>query len=159
MPRVTHGLTRQYARPPEYNAWRAMKARCTNPKRDNYHLYGGRGIVVAPEWRHDFAAFFAYVGPRPSPQHTIDRIDNDGPYAPGNVRWATAQEQRRNSRTTHWVTHEGVTRSLHDWAQHLGVPYARLQKRVLRGWDTARVLTVPRQRAGRPARLACAPTP
>jgi len=83
---------------PEYRIWSAMKDRCLNPKSSNYPRWGGRGITIYEPWIHDFTAFFEYVGLRPSPKHSIDRIDNDGPYAPGNIRWATRSQQQKNKR-------------------------------------------------------------
>lgn len=82
---------------PAYVPWVAMLQRCTNPRRDAFRWYGARGIVVCERWR-DFAAFLADMGPRPSPSHTIDRINPDGNYEPGNCRWATWAEQRRTQR-------------------------------------------------------------
>lgn len=90
---VTHGLS--YA-VPEYRVWLAMRERCSNPNNKFWHRYGGRGIRLCARWWDDFAAFYADMGPRPSPKHSIDRVDNDGPYEPGNCRWATAVEQRAN---------------------------------------------------------------
>jgi hypothetical protein len=90
----THGLSHR----PEFRIWATMIARCTNPKNDHWKDYGGRGITVCSVWRKDFAVFFANVGPRPSNHHSIDRINNDGNYEPGNVRWATPKEQRSNQR-------------------------------------------------------------
>lgn len=92
--RRTHGRSGT----PEHSLWDNMKARCHNPANSRYESYGGRGITVCQEWRDSFEAFFAYVGPRPSSKHSMDRIDNDRGYEPGNVRWATASEQARNSR-------------------------------------------------------------
>ncbi len=84
---------------PEYKCWQQIKARCLNPKHRAYPNYGGRGITLAPEWKHDFLAFYRHVGPRPTPKHSLDRYpDNDGSYVPGNVRWATWAEQAVNRR-------------------------------------------------------------
>ena len=83
---------------PEYSTWQAMKTRCLNPNSEHYHNYGGRGILVHPPWAEDFSIFFRDVGPRPTSQHSLDRIDNDSGYSPGNVRWATPLEQAHNRR-------------------------------------------------------------
>lgn len=91
---TTHGMKDT----PEYRVWTSLKTRCTNPAAKSYPDYGGRGISVSPEWEKDFKAFFDHVGPRPSRNHSIDRIDNDGNYEVGNVQWATREEQRRNRR-------------------------------------------------------------
>lgn len=83
---------------PEYGAWRNMIDRCRNPNNKHYADYGGRGIAVHPEWCSDFVAFFVYMGKRPSAKHSIDRIYNEGNYEPGNVRWATREQQAQNTR-------------------------------------------------------------
>ena len=82
----------------EYIAWRSAKQRVSDPHIWNWANYGGRGISMASEWLHDFAAFFAHIGPKPDRSYQLDRINNDGNYEPGNVRWATRSEQRRNRR-------------------------------------------------------------
>lgn len=92
--RTTHGMERS----PEYSSWQSMKARCLNPQNPAYPRYGGRGITIWPSWVDDFAAFYEHIGARPSLEYTLDRIDNDGSYVPGNVRWATKSEQGFNRR-------------------------------------------------------------
>ena len=91
--RPTHGMSRT----PMYVLWTAMIQRCTNPNHGRFADYGGRGITVCDQWRHDFAAFYAHVGDRPEGM-SLDRIDNDRGYEPGNVRWASHAEQRANRR-------------------------------------------------------------
>lgn len=103
---------------PEYNCWHSMLSRCRNPKDRAWHNYGGRGITVCERWL-EFENFYADMGPRPSPEHSIDRINNNGNYEPGNCRWATRQEQNVNRRTTHM--HEGKT--IKEWAAELNTPY------------------------------------
>src|SRR5262249_11363120 len=85
----THGLKDS----PEWQAWQSMKTRCLNPNYPGAHNYSGREITVCAEWLDSFVAFFAHVGLRPSPEHSLDRIDNERGYEPGNVRWATRLQQ------------------------------------------------------------------
>lgn len=81
---------------PENIAWKAMKARCYYVKKKNYHKYGGRGIKVCDRWLHSFRNFFTDMGPKPTKEHTLDRIDSDGDYTPSNCRWATKAGQSQN---------------------------------------------------------------
>lgn len=94
----THGDAPRSGKRPEYNVWLAMRDRCSNPDNKDYRHYGGRGIKVCEAWDSSYAAFIADMGYRPTPKHTIDRIEVNGGYEPGNCRWATWSEQRRNTR-------------------------------------------------------------
>ncbi len=95
--RRTMGTSHGGRRRPEYKVWEAMKHRCQNPANKKFADYGGRGIVVCDRWQ-GFASFFEDMGPRPTPRHSIDRVDNNRGYEPSNCRWATASEQRANRR-------------------------------------------------------------
>ncbi len=132
---IAHGHATVAARSAEYRAWSSMRSRCTKPMNDRYPRYGGRGIRIAPEWlgRGGFARFLAHVGPRPSPQHSLDRVDNDGNYEPGNVRWATRREQYANRRNTVRLTLNGRTQCISDWCHELGITRALLLRRVRLG--------------------------
>lgn len=116
----------------EYKIWADMKQRCHNPNNDKYQWYGARGIAMFEGWQNDFAAFFEHIGPRPSPKHEIDRIDNDKGYEPGNVRWTTHAVNVRNRRNTRRVHYKGEMILLEDYAKAEGISYqtawARMKK-------------------------------
>lgn len=137
--RKTHGQS--YG--PEYQAWKGIKRRCLNAKAKNYHHYGGRGITVCDAWRDSFAAFFAYVGPRPSPKHSIDRYpDNNGNYEPGNVRWATQSQQCRNTRANRQVEYRGERMPLVALAERTGIEFNTLKNRIA-SWGVGEAVATP----------------
>lgn len=146
--RRTHGKSRTR----EFRIYMAMKHRCENPNSPAYANYGGRGIRVAPEWRHDFAAFLAHLGPRPSKKHSLDRIDVNGNYEPGNVRWATRTEQARNTRANRFLTYNGRTMTLVEWGETTGLGRQVIEARLRYGWSLERALTVPKRKINRKKR-------
>jgi hypothetical protein len=103
---TTHGMSRS----PEYIVWQQMKRRCYSAKHPRYKDWGGRGITVCDEWRNSFVNFLNSVGKRPTNRHSIERLNNNGNYEPGNVTWATPKEQANNrrSKTSHLLHTEGV---------------------------------------------------
>ena len=124
-------------------SWRGMLARCYSRTHHAYARYGGRGIAVCERWRASFEAFLEDMGPRPSKRQSIDRIDNDGDYEPGNCRWATPRQQARNRRNNREITWRGETRTVAGWAEVLGLSKHALRHRLEAGWSIERVLTAP----------------
>ncbi len=135
----THGYAPQGRRPPEYTAWANMIARCNNEKHEKYPHYGGRGIKVATRWLDSFETFLADVGDRPNVRYSIDRINVNGNYEPGNVRWATKHQQMRNRRDNRLITFGGQTKTLKDWATEIGIDESTLRYR-LSHWTLERAL-------------------
>lgn len=135
----THGLSRSV---PEYCVWECMIARCRNPSRSWFHLYGGRGISVCERWLN-FENFLADMGPRPTPDHSLDRVNNDGNYEPGNCRWATRIEQANNTRINKRVEFEGQTKSVAEWSRLYGLSRGILSSRLRAGWPTDLAVTTP----------------
>lgn len=123
-----------------------MRARCDSSERDDFDRYGGRGITVCDRWRASFANFYVDLGPKPTPKHSLDRIDNNGPYSPENCRWATWKTQRINQRRTTLVEWNGRTQTLKDWAREIGISYTCLHQRRRAGWSTHRMFTESRHR-------------
>jgi len=126
---------------PEYDAWRMMVARCRDPRNCNYHHYGARGITVCDAWADSFQTFLLAVGPKPGPEYSIGRIDNDGNYEPGNVRWENPVQQANNRRTNRKVTAFGRTQNLKEWAIELGMPRQTIADRLARGCTPEQALT------------------
>lgn len=131
MAKRTHGHNGKFGASPEYQTWNRMIQRCHNPKHTSFNLYGGRGIQVCPEWRASFQAFLDHVGPKPGKGFSLDRFpNNNGNYEPGNVRWATPMDQARNTRRNKFVTHEGETLCVAEWAKRLGINANSVFKRL-----------------------------
>lgn len=127
-----HGHNARGKRTPEYRVWAGIVNRCENPREPAYKFYGGRGIKVDPVWRESFQSFLDHVGKRPE-GGTLDRIDNNGNYEPGNVRWATRKEQARNRRSSKMVVWKGKELSIAALAEQEGVNYKRLWQRLKDG--------------------------
>lgn len=128
----------------EYRAWQTMRLRCTEPTNPAYVNYGGRGIRVCERWLNSVEAFFSDMGPKPSPQHELDRYpDNNGNYEAGNCRWATRSENDRNRRNNRLIEFCGETLPLVAWAEIYGIGKDTLRKRLNAGWPISEALTVP----------------
>ncbi|MGI9492282.1 MAG: hypothetical protein ACR2QF_07795 [Geminicoccaceae bacterium] len=127
---------------PLYGIWRSIISRCTNPNNEAYDNYGGRGVNICDRWRNDFYAFVSDMGPKPSRNHSIERGDNDGPYAPWNCKWATKKTQARNKRNNIVVKWEGQAMILKDAAELAGIPYKTAWKRINQyGWSAEKALS------------------
>lgn len=138
---VTNGESRGRKRSVEYKAYHGAKERCQNPNGPAFADYGGRGI----EFRFtSFEDFLAEVGRKPSPKYSINRINNDGHYEPGNVRWADGYEQARNRRSTHTLTSNGISKSLAEWAEATGLLLATIDKRLRTGFCSGCAVSLPR---------------
>ena len=133
--RTTHGLSHT----PEFQIWMGMLSRCSHDPD-----YGGRGVFVCGEWKgpNGFEAFFAHVGQRPSSKHSVDRIDNNKGYEPGNVRWATSKQQARNKRNTRVVSVFGQRMMLADACEKFKANYYIVHSRIRGGWTVERALNL-----------------
>ncbi len=143
LPRFRHGHAVATTKTPEYRAWQDAKARCHNPKCPSYANYGARGIAMCARWLHSFASFLADVGPRPSDRHSLDRIDNDGNYEPGNCRWSTATQQLRNTRRTLWTEYEGRAVTIAELSQRFGIVGNVISHRLRAGWSVEKSISTP----------------
>lgn len=128
---ATHGMCEST----EHNSWNAMISRCYRESAASHRRYKSLGIKVCDRWRESFSAFLEDMGPKPSPDHTIDRVNYFGDYEPGNCRWATWKEQARNKITNVRVKAFGKTKCLADWAEYTGVKRCTVNRRNKRGWS------------------------
>lgn len=126
---------------PTYLAWINMRVRCSNPKQEGYQYYGGRGIRVCERWQQSFENFLADMGIRPDGM-SIDRIDNDRNYEPGNCRWATRIEQENNKRSNRLITAFGKTQTVAQWTKEMGLENCVLiYGRLNAGWDAEKAIS------------------
>lgn len=132
----THGMSGTRI----YEIWYGMRSRCNNQSDSNWHKYGGRGITVCERWNTSFEAFLEDMGQPPTNDHSIDRIDNDKGYDVTNCRWASRIVQCRNRRNTTYITANGKTLPLADWAEKMGVDGRMLHLRIKRGWTDDEVI-------------------
>lgn len=137
----THGLSKTI----EYRLFKKMISRCENPNDPKYPDYAGRGLGVWPEWRRNFRAFYDYMGPRPSPEHSLGRKNNNKGYEPGNVQWEIPLQQARNTRRNLYFTIDGQTKCLAEWVESRGrTPYHTVKTRVMKlGWSIEEALDTP----------------
>lgn len=143
---TTHGKSGS----PEYIAWAAMVQRCTYEGHQYYPLYGGSGVKVCARWLHSFENFLEDMGSKPSPRHSVDRIDVAGNYTPENCRWATPKEQQNNKTNNVRLSYEDHNLTVAEWASKLNVSPQTIYCRVKKGWDVKEVLF------GRSAPSTCA---
>lgn len=130
---------------PTLNTYKAMTQRCLNPNNKRWARYGGRGITICDRWKESFLNFLADMGEKPDGL-TLDRIDNNGNYEPGNCRWATKKEQANNKSNVRSVEYQGITKSTKDWCRELNLIYGRVLQRLQAGWSVEDAFFKPSQR-------------
>lgn len=134
-----HGMSKST----EHKIWSGIIERCSNPKSQFYHRYGGRGISICERWL-TFENFFADMGNRPSKFHTLDRKENDGNYEPSNCRWSTRKEQSNNTSRNVWITIDGTRKTLTQWCDQTGIDKDLASQRILRDcWSPEDAVTIP----------------
>lgn len=140
---TTHGESPSGSNSSEFGVWISMLARCRNSNSKNFPRYGGRGIKVCGRWVESYENFLADMGRKPSPSHSIDRIDNNGNYEPSNCRWASRNEQARNTSRNRILTHQGRSKCAAEWAEITGLSRSTILRRLKLGWALADALETP----------------
>lgn len=138
----THKTTHGMSKTPEHKTWSNIHARCEDPKHVSFKYYGVKGVRVCDRWK-SFEAFFEDMGNRPSPNHSLDRINPDGDYCPENCRWATWTQQNNNRRNNRRLTLGGITMSCAAWDRKCGFRPYTITGRLFRGWSAERAITTP----------------
>jgi len=126
---TTHGLSKTKL----YKSWKDIVKRCENEKCKSYENYGGRGILICDEWRNNYATFHEYISKLENfgmSDYTLDRINNNGNYEPGNVRWATKIEQNSNTRNNRYIEINGITKTLSQWCRDIGISNKNINKKL-----------------------------
>ena len=137
----THGMRRT----PVYSIWALITDRCCHPRSGHDYSDGGRGIEVCEPWRRSFETFLRDIGPRPSLKHSVDRIDHDGDYEPGNVQWAVILDQANHRRNNRLLEPQGQRLSIATWARRFGLTPQTVIDRLRVGLSVTDALTRPRQ--------------
>lgn len=135
---TTHGKSRSRT----YRSWAKMKERCNNSQCKDYDNYGGRGITVCHRWEESFEQFLADMGECPAGM-SIDRIDNDNGYSPGNCRWASKKAQNNNTRANHFLEYNGQKKTISEWAEITGINAHTIHTRLRDGWSVEKALSTP----------------
>ncbi len=144
---ATHGFAtgiRNGKRPRVYRTWKSMRQRCENPNDSGYENYGGRGISVCERWK-SFESFLEDMGHPPTQKHTLDRKDVNGNYCKLNCQWATYKAQGNNKRNNRILTLDGVSRTMSQWNEFLGLGHGLIKDRLRRGWSVEKALNTPRK--------------
>ena len=141
---LAHGHSRRRQISPEFRSWLAMRGRCNKPKNNEYARYGGRGVTVCDRWQNSFESFIEDMGVKPTPKHSIERVDGNGNYDPENCRWVTPTAQARNRRSNVVVEWNGERKILIEWSEQVGIKYATLRRRIVElGWPINEAMTSP----------------
>ena len=130
-------------RSPEYTAWVHMITRCDPKNSSTFPRYAGRRVRVCDRWTASFSNFLEDMGVRPSGSHSLDRIDNDGNYEPGNCRWATTAQQARNKSNNRILSAHGISKCVQDWADDIGVNQGTIMHRIATGWTEEDAVSLP----------------
>lgn len=125
---------------PEYYVWYSMRQRCSNPNNIGYKTYGAKGIKVCKRWDNSFKKFYKDMGNRPTPKHTLDRINSKKNYTPKNCRWATMKVQQNNRTNNRLITAKGQSLNLIQWAEKTGIDFRTIHNRLKKGWKTEEAL-------------------
>lgn len=154
---TTHGMSTST----EFKSWSSLKRRCLNETSQDWGNYGGRGIKVCDRWIESFENFLEDMGRKPSPSHSIDRIDNNGNYEPSNCRWATTSQQIGNTRLSNIVEYNGKRQCVSEWEKELGFASQVLRHRLANGWSIERAFTQPviKRRPKSPSQTPCTDQP